>query len=202
MSVSEQANRGERAGRALSVRVSPLLWLVGLCMFLPLVKACGQTETVTSLAATSPGLAWVFAPYFAAIPLALATSWALRRGAPGRALGLVALVVTVATFASAGFILYLESHEHTLDAIDRVRLAFETLAAFGASMLIIRALRIGGWRRHALVLTAYGLAALPLALLWAHLGGGDLRFGAWLSVALFVAIPALTLPRLHAITRR
>ena len=179
------------------------MWLVGLCMFLPLVKACGKTETVTSLATSSPGLAWVFAPYFAAVPLALVTLWAWRRGAPGRGLGLLALLVTAATFASPGFIMFIESHERALGVIDRVRLAFETLAAFGAGVLTIRALLVAGWRRHALLVSAYGLAALPLGLLWAHLGGGDdLRFGAWLSVALFVAIPALTLPRLHAITRR
>jgi len=199
------AARGEASGRALAKRVSPLLWLLGLCAFMPLMRACNEVQTPAQLMAGSPGFVALFAPYALALPLALATMWALKRG-PGGGTAAFSLLAAAATLISPVLILWVELDErHGRFAF--VRMGFEALALLAALLVLVRALVVRGWRRQAAALTAFALAALPLGVMLSYAfddqrSSHDLQIGGWLSLFVLLALPAVTLPSLRAITRR
>jgi len=196
-----ETSRGDSSARALATRTSPLLWLLGLCLFLPCVKSCGSAISPVGLAAEGPVLLPLMTPFLLAQPLAIVTIVALlRRRAPGRKLSLLATLLVALTLSSPLLLV-------DIDYCDRgwPLLLVDAALALAALALLVRARRATAWPRHALTLSAFGLASLPLGLFLLDIAGHhahDLRVGGWLSLVAFLGLPAITLPSLRAITRR
>jgi hypothetical protein len=179
------------------------MWLVGLCLFLPCVQSCQHVTSPVELLADEPQLTLpLLAPFVLAQPLAIITIVALlRRVPPGRRLGALSTILAWLTLASPLLVAALDR----ADGLSpwQLRVAVDVAAMVGALALAWPRRDVAGWQRHAQRLTAFALASLPLGMLMLRLGfAHDLRLGGWLAMPALLALPAITLPSLRAITRR
>src|SRR5436305_21359 len=98
--------RPERSRRAAWLS-SPFLWLIGVTLFLPTVRACDRVETPAHLIQGSPMFAGLLAPFLVAELLAiLILVPLLRRVEPSRRSWLAALATVVPVFASPAILVF------------------------------------------------------------------------------------------------
>lgn len=191
--------------RRLVAAAAALLWILGLCAFLPaLASSPSRLEMPVACLREAPlTVAVLLAPMLLApVLLVLTLVPLLSQRAPGRRTDRVVAALVLATLPSALLMLRL------LWFLARdgggCRWVVADAVAAGAALLVLwRAQAAAGWRRHRLRLAAFALASLPLALFLADVLANEVAGpGAWLFAPSVPLLAAVTLPALHAITRR
>lgn len=181
----------ERSRRSVLLSVPPL-WLIGVCLFLPTVRACERMESPATLIKGGTLLfGAMLLPYVVAELLAILTIVALARNRLTPLMTRVTAALVVVSSASAIFLTVtgvIEAHR----AVEQAWGMFAGACLAAAAATAWRARRADPWTRHARLLAAYALFTLPLATLLARIGVEDgvhkLGVGAWL---FFVAVAAL-----------
>jgi hypothetical protein len=153
----------ERSRRTVLSSLPPL-WLIGVCVFLPMVRACQRMESPASLIAEGPLVfSGLLAPFVVAELMAILGIVALARGRLTPLVTRATFLLVVLTAASGCIFVAIAlaergpRSEHLWGA-----LSLSFLVA-GAAVLV-RAWRRDGWARQAELYRAYTLFALPLAV--------------------------------------
>jgi hypothetical protein len=144
---------------------TPFLWLIGVALFLPTVKACERVESPASLL-RGELLPWapLLSPFLVAELLAVIVLLALLLHAvPSRRWYRATLALTLPLFASPATLVYcfLERPTHLTDQLFALG---STLAMGLAAAVLVRGARGDGWRRIGSCLSAYTILTLPLAI--------------------------------------
>ncbi len=187
-----------------SIRFSvPPLWLIGVCLFLPTVRACSKLESPAQLLVDDkPWFTALLAPYLVAQLIAILAVVALARGLVSRRITIATALATLAAGSSAVMltIIGFDEHPHLEDQI------FSVLAgiAFVAGVAVmLRARRLEPWTRLSRLHTAYTIFTLPLAALLARIAIEDglhkMGFGAPLFLG---AVAALAIVQARALSSR
>jgi hypothetical protein len=186
-------------GTRRSLRLSlPPLWLIGVCLFLPTVRACEKMETPAQFLLDDKGFFLaLLTPYLVAGAIAVLGIVALARGEVSRRISM----------ATAGLVLTAGASTVTLalvglDGRHLVELFWSVwsgVAFVGGVIVMLRARRLEPWTRLARLYAAYTIFTLPLAALLCRIAFDDglrkIGFGAPLFVG---AVAALAL--IHART--
>jgi hypothetical protein len=191
----------------LVIAAMPLLWLLGVCLFLPAIAIA--TPQLSSPAAglwMAPlPVAALLAPLLLAPLLMVLTLVPLLSGrVPGRRGGQAATAVVLATLGSPLWVATLESMEQSgcLHGYD-LALCFYVAVPFLALLVLALGHRVDGWRRHQYRLAAFALASLPLAMFTARVMEDEQTGPAcWLLVPASLLLALITVPTLRAIKRR
>jgi hypothetical protein len=189
------------ARRSLALSVPPL-WLIGVCLFLPTVRACEKLESPASLLWGSPPFfTGLLAPYLVAQLLAIVVIVALSRGRVTR-LATGAAAVLVALSGASSVLL-------AVSGIDGHRPAEAAWcvgagAAFAAAFAVmLRARTLEPWTRLCRFVLAYTIFTLPLATFLARIVVSDgvhrVGIGAF---AFLAAVAALALVQGRALSSR
>jgi hypothetical protein len=170
----------------------PPLWLIGVCLFLPTVRACEKLESPASLLWGSPPFfTGLLAPYLVAQLLAIVVVVALARGRIAPLLTRAAAVLVVVSGASSALlaIVGLERRNHLDEQLWSV---FAGLCFVAAGVVMVRARRLEPWTRLAHFLAAYTIFTLPMATLLARILVGDglhkIGYGAFVFFAAYAAL--------------
>ena len=181
----------ERSRRSVLLSVPPL-WLIGVCLFLPTVRACERMETPASLIRGGPVLfSGMLAPYLFAELLAILCIVALARHRLTPFLRRATLAAVALSGASACVLTYMSffpESNHT----EQQWGVFDLACIAAAVAAVWRARRAGEWTRQARALVAFTFLTLQMAVFLARIGITDgprhLGYGAW---PLFAAVVAL-----------
>ena len=183
------------ARRSLRLSVPPL-WLIGVCLFLPTVRACSKMESPASLLVGDKGaFVALLAPYLVAQFLAILTIVALGRDRVGRGVSIAAAALATAAAASSVMLATVFFHSRS---VTESLWSLGSAAAFVAGVVVmVRARRLEPWARLVRLHAAYAIFTLPLAAFLCRIavedGPGKLGIGAPLFVAAVVALAALHL---------
>jgi hypothetical protein len=188
-------------GRRSLMRSLPPLWLIGVCLFLPTVRACEKMESPASLLwGSKPFFAALLAPYLVAQLLVVIAVVALARGRVGKLVTGATAALVVAAGASA-VVLTLTGFEHS-NGTEQAWSCFAAGCFVAGVAVMIRARSFEPWNRLAHFYAAYTIFTLPVASLLARILVGDgihkVGFGAFLflgAVAALVGVHARTLAR-------
>jgi hypothetical protein len=185
--------------RRIATVAAALLWILGLCAFLPAVQGgTSQLEAPVAMLREAPlTMAAIVAPMLLApILMVLTLVPLLSRRVPGRRTDGATAALVAATLPSALLVASLVSF--LSHGIGELRWALaDAAAALAALALLWRSRRADGWRRHQQRLAAFALASLPLALFIAEmLENEPAGPGAWLFVPAVFLLAAITLPTL------
>jgi hypothetical protein len=182
--------------RRLLVRSVPSLWLMGVCVFLPMVRACEKLESPASLIRGEPlPFAAMLSPLVVAELIAILLIVMLARGYVSRALSRLAFALVLAASSSslaltAPFLLARHADEQLWGL-------YAAACFVAAATLLWRARRLDGWQWPARLVGVFAVLTLPVATLLARIivedGPHKVGVGAWL----FLAAEA-TLLALHA----
>ena len=180
------------SGPRRSLKVSlPPLWLIGLCLFLPTVRACEKLESPAQLMwGEKPLLVAMLSPYLVAQLLVILAVVALARGRVGPlvARGTAALAVVAAASAAVLAILGIDGHDLTAH-LWRV---FAGVCLVAGAVVLVRARRLEPWTRLFRDHAAYAIFTLPMAALLARIvvedGPHRVGVGAWAFLAAYLAL--------------
>jgi len=169
----------------------PPLWLIGLCLFLPSVRACETLESPAQLmGGAKPLFILMLSPYLVAQLLVVVAVIALARGHAGRFATRATAALVVVTSSSAAVLAILGFDGHDLVA-QLWRLGAAVCCVAGA-FVFVRALRAEPWTRLLRLHTAYVIFTLPMAALLARIVVGDgparVGVGAFAFLAAFAAL--------------
>lgn len=189
------------ARRALKLSVPPL-WLIGVCLFLPTVRACEKMESPASLLWGSPPFfAGLLAPYLLAQLLAIVVIVALARGRVTPLAMRAAALLVVLSGASALLLAVSGIDGHRPSEL--LWCLFAALAFVAASVVMLRARTLDPWTRLARLIAAFTLMTLPLAAFLARIVVGDgvhkVGIGAF---AFLAAVAALAVVHARALSSR
>lgn len=170
-------------------RSIPPLWLIGLCLFLPAVRACSRVESPAEFLVGDGG--WFIAlltPYVVAQILGILAIVALARGRVGRGLTVASAGLALAASASAVALSTVGFDGRRFDEAVWSALAG---AAFVAGVLVmVRARRLEPWTRLARLHAAFTIFTLPVATLLLRIIIGDGIHKVGVGAPLFVAAVA------------
>lgn len=170
----------------------PPLWLIGVCLFLPTVRACEKLESPASLLWGSPPFfTGLLAPYLVAQLLAIVVVVALARGRVTPLLTrATAVLVGLASASSALLALVGIERRNRLD--EQLWSVFAGLCFVAAAFVIVRARRFAPWTRLAHFLAAYTIFTLPMATLLARIMVSDgvhkMGYGAFVFFAAYATL--------------
>jgi hypothetical protein len=187
-----------------SIRFSvPPLWLIGVCLLLPTVRACEKLESPAQLITTEKAwFAALLAPYIVAQLIAILAVVALARGFVSRRITIATALLALAAGASAVVlaIVGFEAHAHVQEQIWSGLAGLTFLAGVA---VMVRARKLEPWARLSRLHAAYTIFTLPLAALLARIACEDgihkMGFGAPLFVA---AVAALAIVHARALSSR
>ena len=181
----------ERSRRSVLLSVPPL-WLIGVCLFLPTVRACERMESPATLIQGGP---WPFlallSPYVVAELLAVLAIVALARNrlTPLITRATTALVVAAASSSIWVIVVAYFDRRHPRELAWGL---FAVGCVAAAGVICWRARRQEAWTRQARLLTAYTLFTLPLGTMLVRMGIEDglhrLGYGAYGFLAALVAL--------------
>jgi uncharacterized membrane protein len=178
------------ARRALKLSVPPL-WLIGVCLFLPTVRACEKMESPASLLWGSPPFfSGLLAPYLVAQLLAIVVIVALARGrVTAWATRAVALFVVL---SGASAVLLAVSGIDRPCAAEVLWCLLAALSFVAAIVVMLRARALDPWLRLERFVAAFTLMTLPLATFLARIlivdGVHKVGIGAYGFLAAFAAL--------------
>lgn len=184
--------------RVSVLRSAPPLWLLGVCLFLPTVRACERMTSPAELVRGSDAaMAALLSPYLVAELLCIVVVVALAARLT-RPLLAAAAALTVGAATSPVMFAWMGFADR--DLFGGGSGVAGALALLGGMLVLVRARRRLAWERLAALLRAYTLFALPLGLELLRVGVSsprDLGPGGWLTVAAVAALAAIALaPRL------
>jgi hypothetical protein len=183
---------------------APGLWLLGVSLFLPTVRACERMESPASLVRDSWPFAAMLAPYLLADVLLVLVVIALCRVVVPRFCSRAMLALVPLAAASPACLVYAGlDHPHGNDA---------TLAIVAGLSLIVAvnvwifALRGAGWRRMALLVATFAILSTPLGCLLALIvfedGPHRVGIGAYTGLVAFCWLDAVALLALWPARRK
>ncbi len=169
----------------------PPLWLIGLCLFLPTVRACEKLESPAQLLwGSKPLFVALLAPYLVAAPLVVVGVIALGRARVTPPLGRAAIALAVGAAASAAVLAALGLDGR--DFVAQLWRAFAALALVAGAVVLVRARRLEPWARFGRTYAAYTIFTLPMAALLARIVVADgpqrCGVGAFVFLAAFAAL--------------
>jgi hypothetical protein len=189
-------------GRRSLMRSLPPLWLIGVCLFLPTVRACEKMESPASLLwGEKPFFLGLLAPYLVAQLLVVLGIVALARGRVSPLVTRATATLVVLAGASAALLAVIGLEKRT-GAVDQAWSVFAGGCFAAAVAVLVRARSLEPWTRLAHFYAAYTIFTLPLASLLARIVVGDgwhkVGYGAPLflaAVAALAVVHARTLAR-------
>ena len=186
--------------RTLRLSVPPL-WLIGLCLFLPTVRACERMESPAEFLAGDKG--WFIAllmPYVVAQGLAILAIVALARGRIGRGVSAATAALVLAAGASSVALAMVGLDGHRLD--EELWSGGAGAAFVAGAIVMLRARRLEPWARLARLHAAFTIFTLPLATLLVRIAIGDGLHKIGIGAPLFVAaVAALVVVHARALAR-
>ncbi|HEX8954492.1 MAG TPA: hypothetical protein VF945_21705 [Polyangia bacterium] len=173
------------------LRSLPPLWLIGVCLFLPTVRACSKLESPAQLLwGSKPLFVAMLSPYLVAQLLVIVGVVALARGRVGPLLLRAATALAALAGASAAVLAILGFDGRDLAA--QLWRVFAGVCLAGGALVLVRARRLEPWTRLDRCYAAYTIFTLPLGALAARIvvGDGPLRVGvgAWGFLAAVAAL--------------
>ena len=173
----------------------PPLWLIGVCLFLPAVRACERMESPASLLwGGTPFFAGLLAPYLVAQLVAVLGIVALARGRVTPLVTRATAALVVLSGASA-LLLAVVGGINGHDAAGRAWSVFAGAASVAGGVVLLRARALDPWPRLARFYAAYAILTLPLASLLARIlvedGVHKVGVGAYLFLAAVAALVAV-----------
>ncbi|HEY2746112.1 MAG TPA: hypothetical protein VGL86_15860 [Polyangia bacterium] len=187
-----------------SIRFSvPPLWLIGVCLFLPTVRACEKLESPAQFLVGDKG--WfvaLLAPYVVAQLVAILAIVALARGFVSRRINIATTLLVLAAGASP-VALTLVCFDGTPRLIELIWSGLAGVAFLAGAAVMLRARKLEPWARLQRMHAAYTIFTLPLAALLARIAVEDglhkIGFGAPLFLA---AVAALAIVHARALSCR
>ncbi len=178
-------------GRRSLMRSLPPLWLIGVCLFLPTVRACERMESPASLLwGEKPFFLGLLAPYLVAQLLVVITIVALARGRVSPFITRATAILVMLAGASAA-LLSVTGIEGR-NATEQAWCVFAGGCFAAAVAVLVRARALEPWTRLAHFHAAYTIFTLPLAALLARILVGDgihkVGYGCFLFLAAFAAL--------------
>lgn len=169
----------------------PPLWLIGVCFFLPTVRACEKMESPASLLWGSPPFfTGLLAPYLVSTLLAVVVIVALARGHVSAWATRAAALLVVLSGASAVLLAVVGIDRPRLSELPWCLLAGASFIA--AIVVMLRARALEPWLRLSRFVAAHTLMTLPLATFLARIVVGDgvhrVGIGAFAFLAAFAAL--------------
>jgi len=179
----------------------PPLWLIGLCLFLPTVRACERLQSPADFLVGDKG--WFIAlltPYVVAQILGILAIVALARGRVGRGISVATAGLVLAGGSSAVALSMVGFDGRRFDEAVWSCLAG---AAFVAGVLVMaRARHLEPWTRLARLHAAFTIFTLPLAALIVRIAVGDGLHKIGVGAPLFVvAVAALVVVHAGGLSR-
>ena len=179
----------------------PPLWLIGVCLFLPTVRACETIESPAQLLTTEkPWFLALLAPYLVAQVIAVVATVALARGVVGRRSTIATAVAALAAGASAVMLALVGFEAHARLGEQIWSLLSGVVFVAGVAVMW-RARTLEPWARLQRLHAAYTIFTLPLAALLARMACEDgihsIGFGAPLFVG---AVAALAIVHARALS--
>ena len=179
----------------------PPVWLIGVCLFLPTVRACEKLESPAQLLwGAKPAFVALLSPYLVAPLLLILGVVALGRGRVAPLLARVTAVVAGIAGSSAAMLTWLGFDGH--DAATELLRGFAGACLAGGAIVMVRARRHEPWTRLVRLHAAYTIFTLPLAAFLARILVGDgprgVGVGAW---CLSAAVAALVVVHASALGR-
>lgn len=180
-----------------SLRLSvPPLWLIGVCLFLPTVRACSKMESPATLMRGDHGFfVALLSPYLVAQLLGILAIVALARGRVGRGLGVSSAILTLLAAASTVTLAVVGLGERSPHFTERLWSCAAGIAFLGGVLVMWRARRTEPFERLARLHAAYTIFTLPLAALLCRIAFEDglhkIGYGAPLFLAAEAALAVL-----------
>ena len=178
------------ARRALKLSVPPL-WLIGVCLFLPTVRACEKMESPASLLwGLPPFFSGLLAPYLVAQLLAIVVIIALARGRVSPWATRAAALFVVLSGASPVLLAVsgIDGHRSS----EALWCLFAAVSFVAAIVVMLRARSLDPWLRLERFVAAFTLMTLPLATFLGRIVVGDgvhkVGIGAYGFLAAFAAL--------------
>ena len=182
---------------------APPLWLIGVCLFLPTVRACSKMESPASLLGGDGGFfVALLSPWLVAQLLGILAIVALARGRVGRGITVGSAILTLSAAASSVVLA-------AVSCFDRAKLSEQLWScaagvAFVAGVVVMwRARRLEPFARLSRFVAAYTLFTLPVAALLCRIAVEDGLHKIGIGAPLFVgAVAALAFLHARALSSR